>query len=381
MARTNKTRSVVAEFLAYLNLSTHMTKHCRVCIIIPCRNEEGFIEACIRSVLGFELPEDARLEILVLDGGSTDRTPQITASLAANYPNVRLIENPRRYQGCAVNLAVTTCPADYYLWLGAHTHFPPNYVRLCLDTARRTGAAVVGGFCITLPGGQCYSAELVQALTTHKFGVGDSSFRTGAKEGPVDTVAYALFRREVFDRVGLLDERLVRAQDYEFNQRIRAAGMTIWMNPAIQCSYHNMASVVSFYRKQIVLEAPYNAYMWYLAPYAFAPRHGVTAVFASGVMGGLATSTLTPWFAWPFAGVMTLYAILAVLSAIQQAVRYRRPLHALVLPFCFFGFHFLHGLGVLTGLVRLLTRTAPVQRTAEPWPGAGRSRAWPISAS
>lgn len=348
-----------------------------VAIIIPCRNEEGYIGACLRSVLDFELPPDTRLEILVLDGGSTDRTKLIVAELAAIHPNIRLHDNPRRYQGCAVNLAVAASQADYFLWLGAHTHFPRDYVRLCLETSRRTDASVVGGFCITLPGGQNYGAELVQALTTHKFGVGDSSFRTGAQEGPVDTVAYALFKREVFDRVGLLDERLVRAQDYEFNQRIRAAGLTIWFNPAIQCSYHNMAALGAFYRKQILLEAPYNAYMWYLAPYAFAPRHAVTGVFALGVLGGLALGPLTPWIAWPFAGIMGLYALLAVLSALQQAIRFRRPLHALVLPVCFFGFHFLHGLGVLGGLIRLATRTAPVQQSLEPWPGAGRNRAWP----
>lgn len=349
-----------------------------VAIIIPCRNEEGYIGACLRSVLDFDLPPNTHLEILVLDGSSTDRTKLIVAELAAAHPDIRVLDNPRRYQGCAVNLAVAASQADCFLWLGAHTKFPRDYVRLCLETSRRTNASVVGGFCITLPGGQHYGAEVVQALTTHKFGVGDSSFRTGAQEGPVDTVAYALFKREVFDRVGLLDERLVRAQDYEFNQRIRAAGMTIWFNPAIQCSYHNMAALGAFYRKQIFLEAPYNAYLWYLAPYAFAPRHAITGVFAAGVLGGLALGPLTPWIAWPFAAVMSLYALLAILSALQQAVRYRQPIHALVLPFCFFGFHFLHGLGVLSGLARLLTGTAPVQKGGVPWPGAGRPRAWPV---
>lgn len=355
-----------------------MSDSSAVAIVIPCRNEEAFIGACLRSVLAFELPPGTALEILVLDGGSTDRTREIVGALAAIHTNIRCLDNPRRYQGCAVNLAVRSSQADSFLWLGAHTHFPRDYVRLCLETAGRTGASVIGGFCVTQPGGAGYGAQLVQALTTHKFGVGDSSFRTGAQEGPVDTVAYALFKREVFDRVGFLDERLIRAQDYEFNQRIRAAGMKIWFNPAIQCSYHNMAALGAFYRKQIFIEAPYNAYMWYLAPYAFAPRHAITGAFAFGVLGGLALSPLTHWIGWPFVAVMALYGLLAVLSALQQALRYRQPWHALTLPWCFFGFHFLHGLGVLGGLARVLTGTAPVQRAREPWDGAGRSRAWPV---
>jgi glycosyltransferase involved in cell wall biosynthesis len=342
--------------------SPPITRTRRVAIVIPCRNEEAYIEACLESVLRFEVPADTALEVMVYDGGSTDQTPQIVERFAAAHPEVRLFRNPRRYQAAAVNLAVTASTADFFLWLGAHTQFPRDYVQRCLATADRTGADVVGGFCITQPGGTGYGAQLVQAMTTHKFGVGDSGFRTGAKEGPVDTVAYALFRARVFAQVGLLDERLVRAQDYEFNQRVRRAGLTIWFDPEIRCSYHNQASLGAFYRKQIILEAPYNAYMWWIAPYSFAPRHAITGVFALGVLGGLGLAPLTPWIAWPFAGVMALYALLAIASAVQQAVRYRQPWHLVALPCCFFAFHFLHGLGVLAGLVRLASRTSPVQR-------------------
>ena len=82
----------------------------------------------------------------------------------------------------------------------------------------------VGGICITKPGAKTYQADLVQALCTHGFGVGDSAFRTGGKEDYADTVPYGFFKKSLFDKIGLFDERLVRAQDYEFNQRIIASG-------------------------------------------------------------------------------------------------------------------------------------------------------------
>jgi GT2 family glycosyltransferase len=349
-----------------------------IIIIIPCFNEGVRIAECLRGVLAFDIPKDASFDVYVMDGGSNDCTFQAAMQIAVDYPNVYVKENPRRYQGCAVNEVVRATEADFYLWLGAHTIFPQDYLRSCLETAQKTGADVVGGFCRTEIGGEGYGAQLVQAITTHKFGVGDSNFRTSATEGPVDTVAYALFRRSVFERVGLLDERLVRAQDYEFNRRVKMAGMKIWMNPAIQCCYHNQASLFSFYGKQFFLEAPYNAYMWHLAPYAFTPRHAITGVFALGVIGGIVLSPLTSWIAWPFVSVIMLYFLIAVASSLQQALRYRQPLHAVYMPGCFFLFHFIHGLGVLTGLARLMLRIAPVQKKVEPWPDAGRSRAWPI---
>lgn len=350
-----------------------------VSILIPCRNETLYIEKCLASVCAFEHPEGVEFEILVLDGVSTDNTRVLAEAAAARDPRIRVLDNPGVIQSTAVNLGVQAARGSWIMRLDAHARYPANYLRLCYETALRSGADNVGGIFITEPGGAGYSAQLVQALTTHKFGVGDSGFRTGAKEDWADTVPYGFYRREVFDRIGWLDERLVRAQDYEFNRRLIASGGRILRNPYIQIHYYNQPTLGAFYRKQFVKEAPYNAYLWYVAPYAFAARHAITGVFAAGVLGG---SALTPLFprliGLPFAAVMTFYALLAMLSAIQQAARYRRPFHALCLPVCFFLFHFIHGLGLLAGLVRLLTGTAPVQIKPEPWPGAGRKRAWPI---
>lgn len=350
-----------------------------ITLLIPSRNEEGYIRPCLDSVLAFALPDRVQVEILVLDGRSTDRTRALIDEVAARDSRVRWLDNPGLTQSCALNLGIRAACGQFIMRLDAHTKYPADYLALCHATAARTGAANTGGVCITLPGGASAQAQLVQALTTHKFGVGDSGFRTGAEEGPRDTVPFGFFRRDLFDVIGFFDERLVRAQDYEFNRRIKASGRTVWLNPAIHSEYYNQPTLARFYRKQFVQEAPYNAYLWYLAPYAFAPRHAITGVFAAGVLGGMLLTPLFPrWIGLPFAGVMAFYALLAILSALQQAVRFHQPLHFLLLPFCFFLFHFIHGLGVLVGLARLLTGTAPVQNKPEPWSGAGRARAWPV---
>ncbi len=349
-----------------------------ITILIPCRNEQNYICSCLDSITAFVLPAGVNIEIFVLDGRSTDRTRELINEVAARDTRIRWLDNPGITQSCALNLGIKQALGSWIMRLDAHTQYPPDYLALCYATAVHTGAANVGGVCITQPGGTGYQAQLVQALTTHKFGVGDSGFRTGATEGPRDTVPFGFFRRDLFDVIGLFDERLVRAQDYEFNRRIRAFSRVVWLNPAIQSQYYNQSTLLAFYRKQLLLEAPYNAYLWYLAPYAFAPRHAITGVFAAGVLVGLALSPLTQWIAWPFAAVLGVYAMLAIASSVQQARRYRQPLHILTLPACFFFFHFIHGLGVLAGLFSLVINIAPVQRACEPWVGAGRFRAWPV---
>ena len=162
------------------------------------------------------------------------------------------------------------------------------------------------------------------------------------------------------------------------NRRIIESGGEIWRNPRIQVKYFPQPDFKSFITKQIRFEAPYNAYMWYLAPYAFAARHAITGLFAAGVISGLVLSFFFTWIRVAFIAVMALYFLLAAGSAIHQAIRYREIRHAFTLPFGFFLYHFLHGTGVLYGLAKLATDTAPVQTTREPWPGAGRFRAWPL---
>ena len=97
---------------------------------------------------------------------------------------------------------------------------------------------------ISEPGNDSYSAALVQSLTTHWFGVGDSGFRTNAKEGPSDTVPYGFFDKRIFKKIGLYDERLVRAQDYEMNNRIIKNNGLIWLNPKIFFYYNHFYNVM-----------------------------------------------------------------------------------------------------------------------------------------
>ena len=111
----------------------------------------------------------------------------------------------------------------------------------------------------------------------------------------------------------------------------------------------------------MLIEAPYNAYMWYLAPYTFTYRHAITGVFVIGLIGGFLLSPFILFIRYIFILVLVLYLVLSVISAFQQAIRYNNPLHIFVLPICFFLYHFLHGLGLLGGLLRLATGASPVQ--------------------
>jgi glycosyltransferase involved in cell wall biosynthesis len=336
-----------------------------ISVIIPCRNEEKFIEECIKSVWGFLLPANTEIEILVLDGISDDHTVNIVQSIMQGDSRVRLIINEKKYQVAALNLGIRNAKGEYILRLDAHAVYPVNYLLLNYTTSVSTNADNVGGIIITMPGAETYGAQIVQALTTHKFGVGNSGFRTGSSEGSVDTVPYGFFKRSLVDKVGNYNEQLVSGEDYEFNCRIRRTGGKVWINPLIQVQYFNQPSLGQFLKKQYSREGHYNAYMWYLAPYTFAFRHSIPGVFSAGVITGGILSFFSGFILMIFIAIMMLYGVVAVISSVQQAYRYKRPSFIFTLPFCFFGFHFLYGLGVLSGIAKLILNIAPVKRIQE----------------
>ena len=344
-------------------------------VILPTRNEARFIDRCLRSIFAAE-PIPGGLEVLVVDGLSDDGTQQIVADWTRRQPNLRLLRNPQRIAPTAMNIGIQAARGSWILILGSHCEYPADYFTRCLELAQRTGADNVGGSLITLSSDDTVQGRVVRALTTHPFGVGNAGFRTGARAGWADTVAYGCYRRDVFHRIGLYDERLVRNQDYEFNRRLLKQGGSIWHDPALQVRYYNQGSLRGLLR-QAFSNGKWNPLMWFVAPYAFAWRHAVPLAFAAALLSGLLLLLVLPSVAVPALALIGLpYLLLALIASYQQSVRYGR-LMLVTLPFCFAAYHVTYGLGGLWGIALWLTRRAPLQSRSPSGPAARAPRAWP----
>jgi hypothetical protein len=237
----------------------------------------------------------------------------------------------------------------------------------------RTGAANVGGICVPILRGHGAGAKLIRAMTTHRFGVGNSGFRVGTHEGWADTVPYGCYRREIFEAIGLYDERLVRNQDYEINRRLIKRGGRIWLNPAIQVRYYNQDSLSGLLRQAFVT-SQWNLWMWFIAPYSFAWRHAIPSGFAATLLTALLAFLFSTNIAVTSLALILLpYSVAALLASFQQAHRQGLWM-VLFLPFLFLAYHLAYGLGGLRGLWLLTIRKSPIQRISEPWLGAGNYR-------
>jgi len=265
-----------------------------VSVVLPIRNEETTIGDCLGAVLAQEYPA-GRMEALVVDGQSTDRTRVVVAEIAARDPwsRVRLLDNPAGSAPPALNIGIRAARGGLIVRVDGHTIIAPDYLRRCVETLRETGADNVGG--LMRPEGRGYVGRCIALATGSRFGVGNSRFHYDERGGEAETVYLGCFRRAVFERVGLFDEGLVRNQDDELNDRIVASGGRIWLNPRIRSTYYNRGSYRSLWRQyyqygywktRVLRRHPGARRARHLAPAA------LVAALAGAALSGLAALAL-----------------------------------------------------------------------------------------
>ena len=206
-------------------------------VIVPIYNEEKYIAKCIDSILEQDFPKD-ELEIILADGMSQDCTREIVAKYTAKYPFISLIDNPKRIAPWAMNLAVKEAKGDVIMRLDAHAIYEKNYFSALVRALKVYDADNVGAVCRTDVLNKTPKTLAIREVLSNKFGVGNSTFRTGISGvQEVETVPFGCWKREVFEKYGMYDVRLVRNQDIELNKRIIRGGGRIVIVPDTYCTY------------------------------------------------------------------------------------------------------------------------------------------------
>lgn len=329
-----------------------------VSIIIPCRNEDAYIAGCLDSILASDYPQD-RLEILVSDGRSSDRSRKILATYTAAYRSIVLLDNALGTTPAALNLGVRAASGDIIIRMDAHVLYPRDYIRRLVSGLQETGADNVGGVLETVPAEDTPIAQAIALGMSHRFGVGNSHFRIGTRERrEVDTVPFGCFRRDVFQRVGLFDEELIRNQDDEFNFRLITRGGRVVLLPDVFCRYFARRSLGQLSRM-------YYQYGYFKPLVArkvgrvMTLRQLVPALLVVALLGSAGLSMLQPGATAVFSLVTLTYA-LAVLVCALGAVPRQGLLCAAALTVVFPILHFSYGLGFLLGIRdHLLARSSP----------------------
>ncbi|MEM8674431.1 MAG: glycosyltransferase family 2 protein [Cyanobacteria bacterium P01_G01_bin.67] len=183
--------SVSKDPSASIVFSTHK-KNPSISIVIPTYNEVEKIEEVVNSFLTSKYPN--LLEIVVVDGKSTDGTKDRLQQLAVAYPQIKVVENPQRIQSAALNIGLQACSGEFFLRADAHCDYAADYIEQCVAAFQKSEALNVGG-CQRFVAKEPFQAAIAIAAQSW-LGNGGAKYRDPNYSGYADTVYLGCFKRQ-----------------------------------------------------------------------------------------------------------------------------------------------------------------------------------------
>lgn len=329
-------------------------KNIKISIVIPIRNEENYIRECIDSILNFDFSKES-MEVIFVDGLSQDNTVEIIKEYQKEYPYIKLITNDKKIVPISMNLGIKEAVGEYICRLDAHAHYPYNYISELLAWSQTLNADNVGTVCITKVKNNTNTAKAIQFVMSDKFGVGNSLFRTGAKEPiEVDTVPFGFYKKDIFEKIGFYNEALVRVQDLELNKRLKKNNGKIYLIPNIQCIYYPRENFKSFSEnrfqtgKWIILASYFTNSLQ-----SISLRHMIPLLFCSTVIFSFLLGFFHQSFWIMFVFFVLSYSTILLARAIKITHTVRLSLYIL---FAYFVLHFSYGFGSFKGLMEVIKK-------------------------
>lgn len=317
-----------------------------VSAIVPCRNENGYIEKCVRSILAQENVPGG-FEVIVADGMSDDGTRTILEELAREDPRLRILDNRGCIVSSGINAAIRGARGRYIAIMGAHSRYASDYLRRSVEVLENSSADNVGG--AMKCEGTSWFQRACAAAHHSPFSAGGARWHDLSYEGPADTVFGGVYRREIFDSIGLFDEELLRNQDDEFNLRLIRAGGLIWQSPKIRSWYAPRDSIKSLFLQYL----QYGHWKVRVVQKHRIPasiRHLVPGAFVLALLVLPLVALFLPAAGWLWLALAGTYVNANLVASFVTAARAEWRLLPL-LPAVFACYHFGYGFGFLCGVV------------------------------
>lgn len=319
-----------------------------VSIIIACRNEEKFIGRCLDSIVANDYPEK-KMEILVVDGLSEDRTREIISRYAQTNSSVKFLINRDKITPIAMNIGIKRARGDIVILVNAHCILDKYFLKYSTEYLAKTGADAVGGMLNTINDKHSSIAEAIPLGVDSIFGAGGRRYRTRTKEGWVrDTLPYCAYRKAIFEEIGLIDEELIRAQDGEFNYRILRRGGRIYYTPKIKSYLHIRPTFNKLWRQHFQYGC-FKPLVTQKVGVILTLRQLIPAIFVTSLIILLMLSVFFKPFLWLLLFVVGSYIITNLGFSLKISQK-KGLKYFFILPGVFATVHFGYGIGYLKGI-------------------------------
>jgi len=318
------------------------------------RNEKKYIRQCLESILGTEYPKDL-LEVIVIDGMSTDGSRNIVMEYCAEYPMIKILDNPGKIIPKALNIGWKAAKGQIIIRMDAHALYSPDYIPRCVELLQTTPAKNVGGR--QRPMGVTFKEKAIAIALSSRFGIGNVAYKFKKECAYVDTVYLGAWWKKTLEDLDGFNERWWVNEDYELNYRLRQKGEKILLSPDILSQYYVRGSL----RRLFVQQFRYGFWRYKTIrkhPGSLTWRYLIPPIFFVGVVISLLVGFFVDSKAFVFP---LLYLIANMIASIFLSLK-NGLAYLFILPLIFVIIHGAWGAGFITGTFRWGIGTYPDKR-------------------
>ena len=320
-----------------------------VSVVVGLLNEEKFLPRLIEDFKNQTYPHD-KMELIFIDGMSKDTSWQILENFKQSnhdFHDVILLKNPKIILSAGMNVGIKAASGECILKVDCHSHITDNFIENNVKVIEE-GEYVCGGPRPNIIENEDNLSKTLLLVEENMFGSGIANYRKETSERHVNSVFQGMYRKEVFEKVGLLDEKVGRVEDNELHYRIRKNGHKIRYSNNI-LSYQYTRPTIKRMLKQKYSNGYWIGKVSHVYPKAFSIFHFVPLVFVLAIIFSLLMIPFTKLF---IALLSSLYLIFTLMIMLMTIINNKFNITLLLMPILLFLIHVYYGLGTLVGLVK-----------------------------
>ena len=322
-----------------------------VSFIIVAYNAEKFLDKSLESLAKQDY-NHKKIEVILVDSSSTDNTKKIMNEFKKEkeeeFCKIEVLDNPKKTLPCGWNVALKEARGEVVLRVDAHTFFDEGFITNNINEIKE-GENIVGGKCISVTKNESWNEKLLLIAEESIFGCGIADFRRKEQKEYVSTLAFAMYRKKVFDDVGPYNENLARTEDNEMHYRMKQKGYKFLLSPNIK-TYRYARSDLKGMIKQKYGNGKWIGITLKYCPKCFSVYHFIPLLFVLGIMCSIIMACVgLPIFIYLLAGA---YLLFNVANMILITIKNKFSITYLLLPIIFFLLHFSYGLGTIVGILK-----------------------------
>ena len=316
-----------------------------VTVVVPACNEDRYIGACLSSIREQEYP---RLQVVVVDGASTDSTADVVQAHMREDDRIELVHNDRRNIPSSLNLALARARGRWLVRVDAHSTVPRTYVRTAVRHLAQGSWGGVGG---RKDGtGHTAAGRAIAVAMSSRLAVGNSTYHFGTHAQEVDHLPFGAYPVDLLRSLGGWDERLTANEDFELDYRLRRSGRRLLFDPDMAIRWRCRQSIADLFRQ-------YQRYgrgkldVALLHPASLRPRHLAPPLFVVYLVGLVLVGGRRPRLAQ---AMLAPYLAALAIESTRLAPQLDRPAERLRVPVAIAAMHTAWGVGFWSGAWRRL---------------------------